>query len=417
MTSGQVYSNTKNRQLILISGAVFLACMTPRFIGFMKINVGFYMSYYSLVIIIGFLICRPKNKIKLYTHYNIIFIFILWLATIFSILLSVDYIGWTQYFFYTTVCILFMSILLQNNSNKMYEIILDTINFVFLVHVLIGFYEVLSHSYIFEVGGFSGSLYGKVPVSIFYNPNDYSMFVSTMLPLVLYTVVLSRNRLKKVLFGATAIGAALLLITTMSRASIMAMFASAFIFLLLLMTNRRYKGWVLLIFSVILLSYFMIPQVNMWVNKLILENSIDATSKSDYYRINLIKNGLYFLSETHGMGVGAGSLKKWFELHSIYNTGGIIYIHNWYVEILVTFGVLFFILYIFFHLQIFVQLYKKVKKRDEEFGLTVSFLISFLIFSVTSISSSSNIYSEWVWMYLALMVSYVEYCRKVKRAR
>lgn len=130
---------------------------------------------------------------------------------------------------------------------------------------------------------------------------------------------------------------------------------------------------------------------------------IDLSGSSDIARLNLIKNGLYFLKQTYGFGVGAGNLYNWLAERSIYYIGDLRFIHNWYIEVLVTFGVVFFILYMIFHGRILHKLYSHKYRTS---SLKTSFFLSFLCFSVVSISSSSNVYSEWVWMYLVVVSLY-----------
>lgn len=145
------------------------------------------------------------------------------------------------------------------------------------------------------------------------------------------------------------------------------------------------------------------------LTNLLASNTIDLTGRSDIARLNLIKNGLYFLKQTHGLGVGAGNLYNWLADRSIYYIGDLRFIHNWYVEVLVTFGVAFFILYIIFHGR---MLYKLYSNKYHISSLKTTFFLSFVCFSVVSISSSSNVYSEWVWMYLVVVSLYMLSIRK-----
>ena len=126
---------------------------------------------------------------------------------------------------------------------------------------------------------------------------------------------------------------------------------------------------------------------------------------SDNVRINLIKNGLYFLAETYGFGVGAGNLHYWLRDRTVYDVGQIMFIHNWYIEVLVTFGVLFFVIYMLFHITVFLDLYKNID-RNNIWSLNNVFLMSYIVFSIVCISSSSNTSAEWVWMYFASVSTY-----------
>jgi len=77
--------------------------------------------------------------------------------------------------------------------------------------------------------------------------------------------------------------------------------------------------------------------------------------------MNLIRNGLVFLSSTFGFGVGAGNIEYWMEHNPVYNTSSITNMHNWWIEILVAYGVIIFILYIVFFAKLFMNFYRKYK--------------------------------------------------------
>ncbi|SFS33837.1 O-antigen ligase family protein [Marininema halotolerans] len=60
-------------------------------------------------------------------------------------------------------------------------------------------------------------------------------------------------------------------------------------------------------------------------------------------RKNLILHGLHFLKDSHYMGVGAGNIE--FYMKDASGVGTKVNMHNWWVEILVNFGVPIFLLY------------------------------------------------------------------------
>ena len=200
-----------------------------------------------------------------------------------------------------------------------------------------------------------------------------------------------------------------MLLVTSSRAAILGLIASLITLGALIFKKNKYKLPLIFIVFILLFSYLVVPGINRFVNQTITNSSIDTATTSDIIRINLLRNGIYFLKQTHWLVVGAGNLKLWLENKSIYNIAQILYMHNWYMEIFVTFGVVVFILYIIFHVNIFISLIKKINNKDEEFVRAIAFFSSFVIFSITSISSSSNIYSEWFWMYIAMCISYIDF--------
>jgi len=298
---------------------------------------------------------------------------------------------------------------MRNNEEKLYERITLAICIGLLIQVVIGYIEVRSHRYLFNVGSFKQIHYGREAISMFYNPNDYSAFISTMMPFAAYRCMKSRNLFLKIGYGALVLAALNLILITASRAAIVGLMLSVGALFSLFAEKDRTKIITLIAVAAGICIIIFVPSVRQWALRLASENGVDADG-SDVGRVNLLKNGLYFLMETYGFGVGAGNLEVWFENRSIYPIGRLLYIHNWYAEILVTFGVIVFVYYMVVHGSIMLETFRVARKEKSFF-----FLISFIIFSATSIASSSNVYSEWVWMYLAMMTAYLEKYRTVSK--
>jgi teichuronic acid biosynthesis protein TuaE len=139
-----------------------------------------------------------------------------------------------------------------------------------------------------------------------------------------------------------------------------------------------------------------------------LNINFSSQSGSDFVRINLIKNGLFFLISTLGFGVGAGNIEYWMSHKAMYNTGGVLNIHNWWLEILVGYGVVIFIMYIVFYFKLFRSFYRKFKYSRSKVDMSMSLgIMCFMIgYVIGSISSSSNISSEWLWVFWGIAIAY-----------
>ena len=106
--------------------------------------------------------------------------------------------------------------------------------------------------------------------------------------------------------------------------------------------------------------------------------------------------------------MGAGNAQFWLANESIVPNSNILYLHNWFLEILVEYGLIIFILYIIFYYKVFktsLVIFKKSKNSfDINFSLSVMvFMIGFII---VSFSSHSLVYNEWFWIYWAIIISY-----------
>lgn len=382
---------------------VFLACFVPRYISALKIHVGINISFFT-IFVFAFWILSVRgiaiiNKIEYY-------FFGIWAVFIIASLWRSEMIGvWAYYFDWILTAILFQQILCANRDENTYKWVVYALTDALAGQLLIGLYEITAHTYLFEIGSISSKLYGTVAISMFHNLNDYVTFVATLLPFAIYRMVTGRNIIEKIYSLALIALSCYFIVISESRAALLTLILLIFAVLFVLTKRTRYFPLLVggAILAACLILYADLFGIRTTIHDMLFE-SASVSARSDTARINLLKNGLYFLSITYGFGVGAGNLFKWLAEKSIYYIGGLSFIHNWYAEILVTFGVIFFVIYVVFHLKV---LYKLASGKYGKNLMKTTMLISFLCFSAVSISSSSNVYSEWVWMYLVLMSVFV----------
>lgn len=336
--------------------------------------------------------------------------FYIWLLVVILDLFRAGMLGlWLSFVIWIITGILFQQIIYARGGDytlKMEYAIKAIVHALFL-HLLMGLYEITTHSYIFEIGTIHRNE-GHVAVGMFYNLNDYTAFLATMLPFALYAFKHEHRMLHKIFYFVVTGLAVFMIIQNDSRAALLSCIFQLIIFCYIFIKRIRRKRYVVFFLSFFILISLLLHD---YISDFFANNTIDVNGKdagSDIARINLILNGLYFLKLTHGFGVGASNLLLWLKNKSIYPIGELLFIHNWYVEILVTFGILFFLLYCFFHGQILYKLIKRVNVNKSNWSINNAMLISFSGFSIASIASSSNIYSEWVWLYLILLASYCE---------
>ena len=388
---------------------VFLACLVPRYISALKLHIGIDISYYTITVVLFWLLFTRRVVIN--KKIECVFFYI-WLLYIFLSVWRAENIGiWFFYLDWILTAILFQQILIRYRDESTYEFIVKALTDSLFVHLLMGLYEITAHTYLFEVGNVARTSYGHVAIGIFHNLNDYSTFVTTMIPFAIYRFLSSYKITEKLYSLFLAITSLYLIILNGSRGAILTLMifvlAGIVMFAKKSNKNKLIISGIICVFGVLLV--FNIGNSSTFLFNLISSNTVDTNYSSDIARINLIRNGLYFLKKTYGFGVGAGNLYSWLAEKSIYNIGNLRFIHNWYVEVLVTFGVLFFVIYIFFHGKL---LYKLFSKKYGTSQLKTTLFLSFVCFSVVSISSSSNIYSEWVWMYLVVISLFSESLEK-----
>lgn len=395
------------RDIFLVSLLVFLACMMPRYIGVFKVKIGINFSLYDIAVLLVWVLYAKKQV--LVKRYEVIF-FIIWLIWTVASFWRANAVNlWAYYVLYLGITILFLQYMTRIHDASIFEAIPKVLSAALFVHLLIGLYEITSHRYLFEVGSFSKRYYGKVGVSIFHNPNDYSTFVIVILPFIVYLLAHEKLLVKKIWYCLLVALSIPMLIINESRLAVLSLFVLGNMYMLVLTRRSKYRILYHLLFLMTLAGAFSFSKSRVWLMNMLHENSLNLSKNSDQIRLNLIKNGFYFLRKTYGFGVGAGNLHEWLTTKSIYYIGDIRYMHNWYIEILVTFGVVIFTLYLIWHIRVMRNLIHNSTTEKNILGIHTGYLLSFICFTLMSVSSSTNVYSEWVWMYLTVLSGYTVY--------
>ncbi len=388
----------------LIYLCAFISCFVPRYIATLKIHIGINISMYDIAVIGTWLLTTRRLKIvyKIENAY-----FMIWAVFILGSIWRAQKLGiWLYYVLWLLGAILFQQILLHHYKKDTSELVIKALTDALFIQLLIGLSEITFRHYMFEVG-VSRTQWGTVPISLFYNLNDYATFIVTLLPFAIYFLINRRGVMSKIYYGFIAALDIYFIFVSGSRAAFLS-FLVFFACLFFIWGEKRNVGrlFIPVLFVAAIVAVVASTAAREAIIEKLRNGLVDPTGRSDNARINLIKNGLYFLSETYGFGVGAGNLYEWLNHRSIYNIGKLSFIHNWYLELMVTFGVYFFIVYCVFHMKLLLSIYKRSKAERRIYTVNTAVMTSFVLFSVMSISSSSNIYSEWIWMYLAFTATF-----------
>jgi teichuronic acid biosynthesis protein TuaE len=204
-----------------------------------------------------------------------------------------------------------------------------------------------------------------------------------------------------------AVSSLILLIETNSRANVLGFILGLLFLIGLLFQKISFKKRVLIITSM-LTGLFVCEAVTRFFSSVWVRYFNSMSIGTETVRVNLLKNGLEFIKKTLGFGVGAGNIEYWMENYSIYDTRGVLNIHNWWGELLTAYGIYFTILYLAFYIWLFVTLnsrYKTTKNRDSKI-LALGFMGILVMFIVSSVSSSSNIIRDWLWIFWGIMIAF-----------
>ena len=254
-----------------------------------------------------------------------------------------------------------------------------------------------------------------LPTGVFDNPNDYATYLALSIPFAVGLVRYTKSILIRLLGLATIVVAFYFIVIVGSRANILAVLLEI-AFFVLFMTNIKQKFKIVviaIICTIIAITFFpsiILPffsEFSEQLSSLILRDQYRLDSVS--IRLNLIKNGLMFLYSTFGFGVGAGNAEYWMSNFPIYNTLGILNPHNWWLEILVNYGILIFFGYIAMYIGIMKNLFHIWRKASnhKERMIAESLLLSLIGFLFASISSSSIIAFNPQWLLFAFALAFL----------
>ena len=351
-------------------------------------------SVLSLVLISNFINKRVKFKDAFNSYTCILLVWLLMSAI--SVLYAESKILSIQrtMVIYTAITYtVAINIYIQNRQ------ILDKIIRIFivsnLVHVLISLFEILTNKYLFTSHkDIIPSLIEKNnPISFFNNPNDLSIFLlfCSLLVLFLSDNILARHDKQIIL----VINLFLMFKSEARIAILTSMIALAsYIFFKIKSYKWRkaiaYFVYIAAIGFTLLFGIFLMQILDMESNDISLMQ-----------RLNYMKNGLLYLKDTSGFGIGAGNIPYYFTNKPYYNVYGIFQMHNWWIETMVEYGVFFFALYFTWYLKsLFRSLQGMLKYFENEvYGFLTAFYVCFVIAAI----APSTIYPFiWVWILNAL---------------
>ena len=294
----------------------------------------------------------------------------------------------------------------------------------FSILLLVGLWEHLTGQHL-PVSAFYNETRGRLmsmPTGFFHNPNDYATVLALSVPFAIGLVRYGRRALAKAV-GTCMIGLAFYLILAAgSRANLIAVLVEfAVLFLVFMTTGRRVRALAAILGAVVVASA-VVPGILDTVSSAI-GNPLDsivtqaaAETGSIAVRANLVRNGLNFLVRTWGFGVGAGNAEVWMASRAALDTHGVLNLHNWWLEILVNYGIWIFAGYVLFYGGLIWKLWEKWRSsltRDDQM-MAEGLVLSLLGFAAASISSSSIMALTPQWLLFAFALAFLN-CARRKR--
>jgi teichuronic acid biosynthesis protein TuaE len=296
----------------------------------------------------------------------------------------------------------------------------DDLNTFFLINILVLIGEIALGIWELKSGY---HLYGSFPryylrhnflpiIGTFGHPNNFATYLSMFLPLL---YVWGKNHKNKgvMIFslGLLALGLYLILCST-SRANMLAVILGV-VLVLAFFLIRSWKQFFPKLRQTVFITAFilalLIPTTRYFFEPAINQIKEEVTSVfvnweydgSIQLRKTLIYKGWDMFKESNGLGVGPGNAEFLMQQFRE-ETFGYLKMHNWWVEVLVDYGLFIWILLLLFFAGMVRDLFKVFRTSgDQSLRMWAEgLLISLAMFSVGVISNGSMMTSAHLWILL-----------------
>ena len=345
-----------------------------------------------------------------------------WLISLFSGLWAVNFKSWLQVFFLMTVGIsAILALYFWVHSYQDWLRLCQGAWVIMSGLVLWGYFELLTNRYIFadlnkldKYDTFSSQPWTRIPITHFANQNDYATMLLAYLILSLILYQLCRRFWQRGIYLVFMLLASLLIYQSGSRMSLLCLLMIIGYLFLNQFSWSASKPWLKRLFIffglVLIFALVFVGPLREKLSSIIYFQGPQAELSGDTKRMNIWRNGLLFLTETFGFGVGSGNIEYWSRVRGFWPTNEITNMHNWWLEILVSNGILAFVLYVwgYFNLTRRFTVLARTSKDPQIRTISQIFLIFLMIFILASITSANNMLIEWHWLFFGLIISYLK---------
>lgn len=267
-----------------------------------------------------------------------------------------------------------------------------------------------------RLAGQTGDVFAAT--SVFGNQNNFATYLTLTLPyLVALGLVFRERRLRAISIVATVLNLTALLLTG-SKDNLL---ATGLVFLTLLIffatdpRQRRKLVAVLVLLAVALAVVVpslngtgIVPLPKQAVNKFsfkLLEKEIETGQGSGAARASLLGDGIDFVGQTGGIGVGAGNAET--HVSELPNFPGVANLHDWWLEVAVDLGLIGLALYVTFYALLFIRQLRAARRSADPLVryLSLAGTASLVGFVMGSLGPSTMIAFSPMWVTFGLMLT------------
>ncbi|WP_235374561.1 O-antigen ligase family protein [Caldicellulosiruptor naganoensis] len=313
---------------------------------------------------------------------------------------------------FLTANILVVLIFMYYSNYVRWNVLENIILSSYIINIIVGYWEVVTDRHLWTSKIPLYNLH-RTPSTFFSNPNDFATYLVLYLPFILNFIVRERVfTLRKIAALFAAIFSVPLLILTTSRANYIGFVLALIVYFFLIekLEKREYLKYSLAIFLFLViltgfrLDFGLFSKIGQMISTQLssLFDFSASTLSSNVRRVLLIVYGLSFLYDYLFFGVGSGNSRVLMEKVRQYTVN--VELHNWFMDVLVCYGIIVFVFYIIW---IFYIIYKllQIRVTKNELRLpAVSVIASIAAFGFSSVSSSKMIEMRIMWFLFALAV-------------
>lgn len=305
------------------------------------------------------------------------------------------------------------------NEARTFRTMLRLVVLVALASCGLGFYEIATGNYLFageemavrlaDRSQLQSLLGWRAPVGFYGNPNNFALLLlfATAFSAMLFGT--SSRRWSKAVYAAVGLLFITIVAATQSRSGAAAIFIMGGAYAALTFVVRgavhRIK---MAIAGVALLGALAVavgPEM-LAAARDVYAVDLAAKSGSDAVRVDLIRGGWRLFRESPLLGVGVGSIDYHLGGDGFLYAGSITRLHNWWLELLVSSGLVLFAWHVWVLLRTAQRAMQNARRRPRGGAAVVNLLVIsvLLAFVVGAVGPSSLLLTEWFWPLLALVL-------------
>jgi len=256
------------------------------------------------------------------------------------------------------------------------------------------------------------------PRGPFHNTNDFATLLALSMPFAMVLMARGRRSSGYVL-GGVLFGAGIYMIRlTGSRAGMASVLLETVVFVLFIVRRKarwRFVGTMaVLACMVATFAPGYLAGILASLQSIAVQLSRGVGSAAT--RLGLVRSSLSALISSYGLGVGAGNIQPWIAARGGAGSG-VSSVHNWWLEILGSYGILVFAGYVAFYLGLIRALVRarRTALTDWERRLSEGLIVSLVGFSLASIGPSSIMALRAHWLLFAFALAFVYHARRSRQ--